>query len=376
MSNKYSKGPWLWVPSLYFAEGLPYAFVMLVSVIMYKKLDISNTEIALYTSWLYLPWVIKPLWSPIVDILRTRRSWIVLMQLLIGAGLAGVAFTIPSSNPLRFSLAFFWLISFSSATHDIAADGFYMHALSKHEQTWMIGIRNTFYRFAILFGQGILIIVAGKLEIWAGDPVTAWSITFGVLCIMFIVFSVYHWLILPKPLSDQNYSKQEFKSVLYGFFQVLLPDGQVVYTRNGAFSRNNEGILTTNSGFIIQPEVAIPAEATKINVSADGIVSVQIPEQVEAQEVGQLQLADFQNRTGLQPIGENFYVETTSSGPPVIENPFAAGFGKIIQGALESSNVNVVQELVDMIETQRAYEINSKAISGVDDMLRFVNQNL
>ena len=114
-----------------------------------------------------------------------------------------------------------------------------------------------------------------------------------------------------------------------GFFQVLLPDGQVVYTRNGAFSRNNEGILTTNSGFIIQPEIAIPAEATKINVSADGIVSVQIPEQVEAQEVGQLQLADFQNRTGLQPIGENFYVETTSSGPPVIENPFAAGFGKV-----------------------------------------------
>ena len=161
-----------------------------------------------------------------------------------------------------------------------------------------------------------------------------------------------------------------------GFFQVLLPDGQVVYTRNGAFSRNNEGILTTNSGFIIQPEIAIPAEATKINVSADGIVSVQIPEQVEAQEVGQLQLADFQNRTGLQPIGENFYVETTSSGPPVIENPFAAGFGKIIQGSLESSNVNVVHELVDMIETQRAYEVNSKAITSVDEMLRFVSNNL
>ena len=161
-----------------------------------------------------------------------------------------------------------------------------------------------------------------------------------------------------------------------GFFQVLLPDGQIVYTRNGAFSRNNEGILTTNSGFIIQPEIAIPAEATKINVSADGIVSVQIPEQVEAQEVGQLQLADFQNRTGLQPIGENFYIETTSSGPPVIENPFAAGFGKIIQGSLESSNVNVVQELVDMIETQRAYEVNSKAITSVDEMLRFVSNNL
>ena len=161
-----------------------------------------------------------------------------------------------------------------------------------------------------------------------------------------------------------------------GFFQVLLPDGQIVYTRNGAFSRNDEGVMTTNSGFIIQPEIAIPAEATKINVSADGIVSVQVPGQVEAQEVGQLQLADFQNRRGLQPIGENFYVETVASGPPILENPFAAGFGKLVQGSLEASNVNVVQELVDMIETQRAYEVNSKAISGVDDMLRFISQNL
>ena len=161
-----------------------------------------------------------------------------------------------------------------------------------------------------------------------------------------------------------------------GFFQVLLPDGQIVYTRNGAFSRNDEGVLTTNSGFIIQPEIAIPAEATKINVSADGIISVQVPGQVEAQEVGQLQLADFQNRRGLEPIGENFYVETIASGPPILENPFAAGFGKLVQGSLEASNVNVVQELVDMIETQRAYEVNSKSITSVDEMLRFVNSNL
>ena len=161
-----------------------------------------------------------------------------------------------------------------------------------------------------------------------------------------------------------------------GFFQVLLPDGQIVYTRNGAFARNNEGTLTTSSGFIIQPEIVIPAEATKINVSSDGIVSVQIPDQVDAQEVGQLQLADFQNRTGLQPIGENFYIETTASGPPVLENPFAAGFGKLIQGSLESSNVNVIQELVDMIETQRAYEVSSKSISAVDEMMRFVSNNL
>ena len=145
-----------------------------------------------------------------------------------------------------------------------------------------------------------------------------------------------------------------------GFFQVLLPDGQIVYTRNGAFSRNDEGVLTTNSGFIIQPEIAIPAEATKINVSADGIISVQVPGQVEAQEVGQLQLADFQNRRGLEPIGENFYVETIASGPPILENPFAAGFGKLVQGSLEASNVNVVQELVDMIETQRLMKLIQK----------------
>ena len=161
-----------------------------------------------------------------------------------------------------------------------------------------------------------------------------------------------------------------------GFFQVLLPSGELVYTRNGAFSRNDEGLLTTSSGFIIQPEIAVPAEATKINVSADGIVSVQIPEQVEAQEVGQLQLANFQNLTGLQPIGENFLVETEASGAPILSNPLEQGFGKLVQGALEGSNVNVVQELVDMIETQRAYEVSSKAITSVDDMLRFISNNL
>ena len=222
MLKKNYKTPWAWVPTLYFAEGLPYAFVMLVSTIMYKKLGLSNKEIALYTSWLYLPWVIKPIWSPIVDILRTKRFWIIIMQLLIGAGLAGIAFTIPSSEPLKYSLAFFWLVAFSSATHDIAADGFYMLALSTHEQAWMIGIRNTFYRFAILFGQGLLIILAGKMEIWTGDIATAWSITFGILCTMFILFSIYHWWILPLPSSDTDFSKQKITLVIYNFIQVFI----------------------------------------------------------------------------------------------------------------------------------------------------------
>lgn len=165
-----SSNPWFWVPSLYYAEGIPYVIVMTVSVIMYKRLGISNAEIALYTSWLYLPWVIKPLWSPIVDMLKTKRLWIVVMQLIIGAGLAGVAFTIPVPNFFQYTLAFLWLLAFSSATHDIAADGFYMLGLTKHEQAFFVGVRSTFYRFAMITGQGLLIILAGYFESTTGLP--------------------------------------------------------------------------------------------------------------------------------------------------------------------------------------------------------------
>lgn len=162
--KKNQSSPWKWIPSLYFAQGIPYVVVMLVSVIMYKRLGISNTEIALYTSWLYLPWVIKPLWSPIVDLIKTKRWWIVTMQLLIGAGLAGIALTIPAPNFFQYSLAFMWLLAFSSATHDIAADGLYMLGLSKHDQAWFVGVRSTFYRVAMITGQGLLIIFAGYVE--------------------------------------------------------------------------------------------------------------------------------------------------------------------------------------------------------------------
>ncbi|MFC2083928.1 MFS transporter [Bacteroidota bacterium] len=165
-----SRNGWLWVPSLYYAEGIPYVIVMLVSVIMYKRLGISNADIALYTSWLYLPWVIKPLWSPMVDILRTKRFWIVIMQLIIGAGIGGVALTIPVPNFFQYTLAFFWLLAFSSATHDIAADGFYMLGLTKHNQAFFVGVRSTFYRLAMFTGQGILIILAGYFESTTGLP--------------------------------------------------------------------------------------------------------------------------------------------------------------------------------------------------------------
>ena len=164
--------PWSWVPTLYFAEGLPYVVVMTVSVIMYKRLGISNTDIALYTSWLYLPWVIKPFWSPFVDLVKTKRWWIMFMQLFIGAGMAGIALTIPTAPFFQYTLAFFWLIAFSSATHDIAADGFYMLGLNEHKQAFFVGIRSTFYRLAMISGQGILIILAGSLEAKTGlEPI-------------------------------------------------------------------------------------------------------------------------------------------------------------------------------------------------------------
>ena len=164
MTKTKNKSPWAWVPSLYLAEGLPYVAVMTISVIMYKRMGVSNTDIALYTSWLYIPWFVKPLWSPFVDLLKTKRWWIVIMQLLIGAAFAGVAFTIPVPFFFQATMAFFWLLAFSSATHDIAADGFYMLGLDTNQQAKFVGIRSTFYRIATIFGQGVLIILAGFLE--------------------------------------------------------------------------------------------------------------------------------------------------------------------------------------------------------------------
>lgn len=204
MLKKETRNAWTWVPSLYLAEGLPYVVVMTVSVIMYKRLELSNTEIALYTSWLYLPWVIKPFWSPLVDLLKSKRLWILLMQFLIGAGLAGVALTIPADNFIRYTLAFFWLVAFGSATHDIAADGFYMLALNHHDQAWFVGVRNTFYRVAFISGQGLLVILAGQIEENTGDIHYAWSITFFILAILFLIFFIYHLIILPFPKSDAS----------------------------------------------------------------------------------------------------------------------------------------------------------------------------
>jgi len=165
-----SRSPWSWVPSLYLIQGLPFAVVNSVSVIVYKSLGVSNADIAFYTAWLYLPWVIKPLWSPVVDILRTRRWWIWTMQLLMGAGFAGVGLTLPLDIFFQASLVLFYLVAFASATHDIAADGYYLLATTEKEQAFYVGIRSTFFRVANIFGQGLLVILAGYLQSTTGLP--------------------------------------------------------------------------------------------------------------------------------------------------------------------------------------------------------------
>ena len=190
--------PWVWVPSLYFVEGVPYVIVMTVSVIMYKRLDISNTDIALYTSWLYLPWVIKPFWSPVVDIFKTKRFWFITLQFLVGVCFAGVAFAIPADRFFQLTLAFLWLVAFSSATHDIAADGFYMIGLSEYEQSFFIGIRSSAYRLAMVTGQGLIVILAGYLETTMGGIAIAWKTTFLILSGMMVVFFIYHHFVVPK----------------------------------------------------------------------------------------------------------------------------------------------------------------------------------
>ncbi len=224
MSKKLT--PWSWIPTLYFAEGIPYVAVMTVSVLMYKRLGLSNTDIALYTSWLNVPWIIKPFWSPFVDLLKTKRWWVVVMQLLIGAGLSGVALTIPTPFFFQATLAVFWLIAFSSATHDIAADGFYMLGLDPHEQAFFVGIRSTFYRIAMISGQGVLVMLAGFLETHTGNIPLAWSISFFVLSGLFIALFLYHKYVLPHPVDDKPSTTvtpstilKEFLATFVSFFK-------------------------------------------------------------------------------------------------------------------------------------------------------------
>lgn len=224
MQKAQVPNPWAWVPTLYFGQAIPYVVVMTLSVTMYKNLGISNADIALYTSWLYLPWVIKPLWSPFIDMFRTKRLWVVALQGIIAASLALVAFTVQAPSFFQISLAVLWLMAFSSATHDIAADGFYMLGLKQHQQAAFVGVRSTFYRLATIVGQGALVYLAGELIKSTGDVRHAWSVVFFVLAGMFGALFVYHHVVLPRPESDRpaiqgsNYLR-EFFATFAAFFK-------------------------------------------------------------------------------------------------------------------------------------------------------------
>lgn len=214
-----NRKPLLWIPSLYLGESLPYAAVMLMSLVLYQEMGLSDTQITLYTGWLGLPWVIKPLWSPIVDGIRTKRWWILAMQLTIGAALALLAFTLPTSFWLQCSLALFMLIAFGSATHDICADGFYILGLENKEQELYVGLRNTFYRIGMVLGQGGLVMLAGLLQESGASIPISWSVTFLAVAGLMLMLFAYHWRMLPAPSSDLP--KREKLSVIEDFALTL-----------------------------------------------------------------------------------------------------------------------------------------------------------
>jgi PAT family beta-lactamase induction signal transducer AmpG len=254
-----SKSPWTWVPTLYFAQGIPYVVVMTLSVVLYKNLGLSNTDIALYTSWLYLPWVIKPLWSPLAELFGTKRQWITWLQFFVGAALAGVALTIPTEHVFQLSLAVFWLMAFASASHDIAADGYYMLALPQHQQAAYVGVRSTFYRLANIGGQGGLVYLAGELAERHGSVVKAWAVVFWLLAGLFGLLALWHAAVLPRPAADRCEGDSAGNRVR-GFFAVF-----------AAFFRK-PGILVT-LGFLLLyrfPEAQLLKLATPFLLDAVG----------------------------------------------------------------------------------------------------------
>ncbi|WP_396634904.1 MFS transporter [Maribacter sp. R86514] len=216
------KGAWAWVPVLYFTQGLPYVLVVTVSVIMYKKLGVSNEDIGLYTSILYLPWVLKPLWSPFVDLKSTKRKWFLSMQLLIAIALLGVGLTLPTKMFFVSSLACFWMAAFASATNDIASDGYYMLGLTEKKQSFFVGMRSTFYRLAMVTGEGLIVVLAGFLENKYGDNTKAWSVTMSAAAFLMLIMTVANFFVTPKYESESNQEKEKpagFLEVFASFFK-------------------------------------------------------------------------------------------------------------------------------------------------------------
>ena len=217
--------PWFWIPLLNFASGLPYAVIISVSVIMYKNLGISNEDIGVYTSLLYLPWVIKPLWSPFIELNGTKRKWFLSMQLLISIAFLLVGFTIPTSGFFIMTLSIFWVAAFASASNDIASDGFYLLALRKEQQSFFLGIRSTFYRLSLLAGNGLIVLFAGYLEHKYGDNTKAWSYTMIAVGVLMVFITLYNFIFTPKTEintvenSKEAHHNQNFGTVFASFFK-------------------------------------------------------------------------------------------------------------------------------------------------------------
>lgn len=202
------RNPWAWIPTLYFAEGLPNVVVTALSIVMFMQMGLSDAEVGLYTGWLALPWVVKPLWSPFIDLLKTKRWWVLAMQLLMGSALAGIAFTLPTALWFQGSMFFMFAMAFASATHDISADGFYMIELDEHSQAKYVGLRNTFYRLAVIFVNGALVSIAGIMEHTFHLPVAyTWTLIFYGLSALFIAIWLYHCRMMPHPTDDISTNK-------------------------------------------------------------------------------------------------------------------------------------------------------------------------
>lgn len=216
--------PYSWVPTLYLSESLPFSAVMLLSVIMFKEYGLSDAQITLYTGWLGLPWVIKPVWSPFVDNILTKRWWILVTQTLMGILLALVAFTLPTSYWLQSSLAIFMVIAFASATHDISADGFYIIGLSNTDQEFYVGVRNTFYRVGMVIGQGGLVMLVGKLQqgFLSRNPLSmqaSWAVAFVLIALVMLLLAAYHSAVLPKV--EKSHGNSEELTVRYQMREFL-----------------------------------------------------------------------------------------------------------------------------------------------------------
>lgn len=212
---------WLWIPTLYFASGLPYHAITSISDIMYKDMGISNSDIALYTSLLGIPWTIKPLWSPFVEMIGTRRKWTLTSQLMLVLCFAIIALTIPTNSFLTLTLIAFMIGAFVSSTHDIALDGFYILALPQDKQSFFSGIRNTFYRIATVFSSGVLVMLAGTLGNHYGSNSLGWSATFATTAIIMLVLFLYHSKAMPKPDNDTNRSTGSIKEAFGNFGDIV-----------------------------------------------------------------------------------------------------------------------------------------------------------